>query len=172
MKTKPPLEYLETLFDVNLDTGKVTWRVHRNSHGGKIAPGVEAGWAAGHGYRAVTVDQQDLKIHQLVWLFATSVWPTYDIDHINGDRADNRLCNLRAVTRAQNLQNHHGLRPDNTSGVKGVYLDKRRQKWCAQLSANRKHHFLGQFDTIEEAAEAYRKARLLHHPTAHELTAV
>ena len=172
MKPLPSLEYLKTVLNVDLDTGVVTWRERRNCRAGRAVPGAIAGWDAGKGYRSVTVDQKDIKIHRLVWLFGTGNWPQGHIDHINGHRSDNRFCNLREATQAQNLQNHHGMRTDNKSGVKGVSFDVDRKKWAAHISVNRKHLFLGRFDTIEEAAEAYRKARLLHHPTAHELTAV
>ena len=116
----------------------------------------------------MTVMQRDIKLHRLVWLFGNGAWPRGPLDHVNGDRSDNRLCNLRESTPALNNQNHHGLRPDNTSGIKGVYWDKRRSVWCAQISVNRKHIYLGQFDDKEDARKAADAARVRHHPHAHE----
>lgn len=172
MKPLPPLEYLKTLFDVDLTTGKVTWLVRRPSYAGKAQPGAEAGWMLKVGYRYLTIDQQDIGAHRVVWLFGTGNWPRGHIDHINGNRGDNRFCNLREATQAENNQNHHGQRSNNTSGVKGVVFDKRRQKWLAQISANRKHYHLGRFDTIEQATEAIRAGRAKYHPTAHEAATV
>ena len=172
MKPLPPLEYLKTLFDVDLTTGKVTWRVHRRSHAGVVRPGVEAGWMLKGGYRYLTVDQRDIGAHRFVWAVGTGAWPKGHIDHINGIRNDNRFCNLREATQAENNQNHHGMRSNNTSGVKGVHFDKKRGKWLAQISANRKHVHLGRFDTIEQATEAIRAGRAKYHPTAHEAATV
>lgn len=168
MRPMPTLEELKELLSVDTATGTITWRGARNSRGGIAKPGAEAGWRTNGGYRTVTVRQRDIKAHRLVWLFAHGRWPDGQIDHINGDRSDNRIENLRDVTPAQNNQNHHGLRPDNTSGVKGVYWDKRRSKWCVQISANRKHIHVGQFDSKEDAAHAAAVARTKYHPHAHE----
>lgn len=172
MKPLPSLEYLKTVINVDTTTGIVTWREKRNSRAGRVVPGAVAGWDAGGGYRSVTIDQRDFKIHRLVWLFGTGNWPNGHINHINGVPDDNRLCNLREATQAENNQNQHGLRATNKSGVRGVHFDKERRKWAAHISVNRKHLFLGRFDTIEAASEAHTKARRLYHPTAHELTLV
>lgn len=84
-----------------------------------------------------------------------SVEPGMDIDHVNGDRLDNRRSNLRPATRAQNIRNAK-LRSDSKSGVKGVTFHQRR--WRATIAVNGKQVHLGRFDTKEEAAEAYSKA--------------
>lgn len=84
------------------------------------------------------------------------------IDHINGNSLDNRRCNLRIATDAENCQNQKRS-AKNTSGYKGVrYIDYKR-KWVARINANRKHFFLGYFDTAEEAYEAYCKAAIKYH---------
>lgn len=82
-----------------------------------------------------------------------------DVDHINGNKLDNRRCNLRVCTRSQNLQNMK-LRKDNRLGVKGVTFNKARQKYVAQITSNGKNKGLGYFLTIEEAKAAYDKAAL------------
>jgi hypothetical protein len=79
------------------------------------------------------------------------------IDHIDGDGLNNTRLNLRASTNAQNLQNR-GKQRNNTSGIKGVCRDKTNSKWLAQIWCGGTKHYLGRFDTKEEAAEAYRKA--------------
>jgi hypothetical protein len=79
------------------------------------------------------------------------------VDHINGDGLDNRRCNLRLCTHAENIRNSK-TRRDNTSGYKGVYLLKHDRKWCACLSVNGVTRHLGRFTTPEAAARAYNEA--------------
>lgn len=79
------------------------------------------------------------------------------VDHVNGDTLDNRKCNLRIVTNQQNSMNCS--KPlNNTSGYKGVYFDKSRKKWVANIKVNRKTIFLGRFDNIEDAYKARLEA--------------
>lgn len=92
--------------------------------------------------------------HRLAWIYVHGAIPEgARIDHANRQRHDNRLCNLRLATHADNLRNCK-LRTDNTSGVKGVYFDAARGLWAAEI-ANRK---LGRFPSREEAAAARREA--------------
>lgn len=79
--------------------------------------------------------------------------PQQCVDHINRNRADNRKHNLRCCTRTENSQNR-GLRSTNSSGVTGVYYDKRRHKWAANIIHNKKRFFIGRFDTKEDAIKA------------------
>ena len=79
-------------------------------------------------------------------------------DHINGDRLDNRCENLRIATRLENNRNQTILRKNNSTGFKGVYLDKRRKKFEAYVTINKKHKCLGYFKTPKEAANVYNKA--------------
>lgn len=72
------------------------------------------------------------------------------VDHINHDTLDNRKCNLRICTYSQNYMNE-GLRPDNTSGVRGVSYDSKRNKWIAQIQAKGKGHLQKKFDRFDEA---------------------
>jgi len=84
---------------------------------------------------------------------------TMQIDHINGNTLDNRRCNLRLCTKQQNMYNQK-MRCDNTSGYTGVDYDKRRKKWRARISVNRKEIHLGLFDTFEEAVESRINAEI------------
>ena len=85
------------------------------------------------------------------------------IDHIDGDTLNNNINNLRAATRQQQQLNRK--RPcNNTSGAKGVYKAKNRTKWEAKLCVNSKCIYLGTFECKVEAALAYNKAVLTHHP--------
>jgi len=84
--------------------------------------------------------------------------PGQIIDHINGNKLDNRLCNLRFVNLTENAQNSK-KRTDNTSGAKGIYWDKRDEKWVARISVNGKRLYIGYFTSIDDAERAVRKAR-------------
>lgn len=84
------------------------------------------------------------------------------VDHINGNRLDNRKSNLRAATNAQNNQNKRSPR-NNRSGYKGVSWCKERNKWAAQIQVNGRQKNLGRFDNVEDAIRAYDEAaRKLH----------
>lgn len=76
------------------------------------------------------------------------------VDHINGNRLDNRKENLRLCSNRLNTANQ-GIKSNNTSGYKGVTWDKRKKKWMAQYTLDYKHYFIGYFDNLIEAAKAY-----------------
>ena len=115
-----------------------------------------AGFNNGRGYTLVTVDRVTWPAHRIIWEWCHGVCLTSDdeIDHIDGDRGNNRIENLRKATRAQNQWNAK-VRKDNTSGFKGVSWHKKQQAWTANISINGKVKFLGTFRTPEEAHDAY-----------------
>jgi hypothetical protein len=155
---------LKEFFDYDAETGNLIWKVRRNSRGGRIKPGEIAGCFGTHGYRLIRVDGQLRGAHRWVWMWHHGELPPpgMDIDHINGDPADNRIENLRLATRSQNLANA-AMRSDNKSGAKGVRFDDRRGKWIAYIKADKKHRWLGDHNTLEEAVAARRAASLLLH---------
>lgn len=134
---------------------------------GKIEAGERAGSKdASLGYVRLSIDGKRVWAHRVAWLLSTGSWPQADIDHINGVRDDNRLANLRDVSRGQNLQNQTKPGPGNRSGIRGVRWDGRRSKWRAEISVDNRNKFLGRFDTKAEAAAAYLKAKQQFHPGA------
>lgn len=141
------------------DTGELFWKV---SHWKRVKAGNVAGDKYRNGYRRVCVDSKEYLAHRVVWMMAYGEWPTNEIDHINGDRADNRLCNLRLATSTQNKQNT-GRRSDNKSGRVGVSWQKNLGKWQAAITVNRKQRHLGFYPDIESAAMAYAKAKAELH---------
>lgn len=152
------------LLRYDVESGDLFWRVSR----GRVKAGRVAGSVNYRGYRSVKVDGRDCLAHRLIWLMAHGQMPEADIDHIDGDRLNNRLENLREATRAENGQNV-GVQSNNTSGFTGVTWHKGAKKWKAQIGVSRRYKAIGYFDTPEQAAEAYAKAKArLHrfHPDA------
>jgi len=101
----------------------------------------------------------------VLWALTYNEWPEFDIDHINGIRHDNRIENLRAVSRSENLKNVR-LRDENTSGFTGVYWAADRNKWRAEICSDGVKIKIGSFSTLEEAVRARAEANVRHgfHP--------
>ena len=131
-------------------SGSLRWLVTR----GAARYGAVAGTLRPDGYRQIKIDGRTYKAHRLAWLHAHGVWPDDEIDHVNGDRADNRIANLRKATWIENQWNAR-RRVDNTSGFKGVSWHKENTRWRADIRVNGKAMGLGYHDTPEEAHAAY-----------------
>lgn len=114
-------------------------------------------WCVNHGYAKRTVRNGlkfvTVRMHREILQASNEM----QVDHINGNKLDNRRCNLRLATSSQNQQNRR-VGKDNTSGFKGVSWHKKSKKWCAQITVNRKVKHIGIFDDSIEAAKAYDKA--------------
>lgn len=141
---------LMELFNYDSSTGKITWRV---AHNNRCPIGSEAGWWS-KGYRVLTVDRERIPAHQAVWMIVYGQWPLSDLDHIDTDKANNRISNLREATMSQNLANAN-RRSDNQSGFKSVHWHNTRNKWTAQINIGGKRRHLGLFATAAEAHAAY-----------------
>jgi hypothetical protein len=112
-------------------------------------------------YFQVTIRGQRYLAHRLAWLYEYGEFPKGHIDHINGDRHDNRLANLREATHQENLYNR-GANKNNSTGYKGVSVN-RLGRYLATITANGKYHYLGLFDDAETAHQAYCAAALRLH---------
>jgi len=110
------------------------------------------------GYRQVQISGKLYMVHRLIWIIYNDEIPSgMEIDHINHIRDDNRLINLRLVTRQDNRRNQK-LTARNTSGTMGVYLIKKSNRWCAQIKVDGKVIYLGTYSIKKEAIEVRKKA--------------
>ena len=139
-------------------TGVFTWKVN-TARSGKI--GEIAGNVNFRGYRSIWINGLPFLAHRLAWAMSYGEWPALDIDHINQNKSDNRICNLRHASRSENMFNR-GKNKNNTSGIKGVTFCKCTGKWRAQIMVNGKTMKIGRFATKEQAAEAYKQKAKEH----------
>lgn len=114
-------------------------------------------WA---GYLVISVDCRLYRAHRLAWLYVHGKFPDGDIDHINGNKADNRICNLRDVSRSVNMQNLKRSHKDSSVGLLGVVLSHHKTKpYRAMLSIRGKRIYSEYFKTPEEAHRAYMEMK-------------
>lgn len=156
-------EEVAKLLAYNSETGVLKWKVRASSRAG---PGDIAGSLHRFGYMVIRVNNKAYKAHRIAWLIHYKEWPGTQVDHINGDKADNRLANLRLATASQNQQNR-AIDRDNILGYQGVTIKSggrlKRTRYQAQIQVDKVHRYLGVFDTPEEAHAAYLKAKAELH---------
>ena len=163
-KTKPELtaERARELFDYDPETGVLRWKVSKQG----LKAGAVAGTVSKLGYVHVHADNHRTLAHRIVWLYTHGAWPSGVIDHINGDPSDNRICNLRDVSRQVNQQNMRSAMCSNLStGLLGACYCKRWRKFVAGIKdpSTGKRLNLGAFNTAEEAHQAYLSAKRRLH---------
>lgn len=140
--------------DYDAATGIFTWRVDRNN---RVKAGSRAGSVDAGGYVIIPVNRKNYKAHRLAWLYVNGEWPRGPIDHINCDKTDNRIANLREATPAENAANRP-RRSNGRSGFKGVSWCSREGKWVASIRHDGRHRHLGYFTDAAEAHAVYAEA--------------
>ena len=140
------------------ETGIFTWKIKNN----RTEIGQIAGSMSG-GYLLCGIDQSTHSMHRLAWLYVHGDWPKYQIDHINGNRTDNRIANLRDVSHSMNQQNRRTAQCD-AQGLQGTALLANGKGWRAALKLNGKVVVLGIFKTTELAHDAYLAGKRRLHP--------
>jgi hypothetical protein len=160
-------ERLKEVAHYNPETGIFT-RLKRTGNNN----GCNVGKEMGHidkGYKYVAIDFRRYPLHRLAWLYMTGDHPQGVVDHINGNKIDNRFCNLRDVPAKVNSQNYHAPQKNNKSGFLGVHYVSRPKvnnpynPWRAAITENGKRMHLGYFATPELAHEAYLEAKRKYH---------
>lgn len=155
-------ERLNQICDVFPETGQIFWREPT----GKRASFLR-GKLAGHsghafGYVMICIDGVDYKRHRLVWFAVHKKWPAEELDHINGDRADDRIENLREASKAQNMWNAK-TPVTNVSGRKGVSWYEPRKCWRVTIRVNGKPIYGGKFKSLEAAKGARERLEKKYH---------
>lgn len=145
---------LKELLEYNPDTGIFT----RKTSKGGVKIGSIVGSKRYDDYIQISLQYKKYPAHRLAWLYINGKEPRNHIDHINGNRSDNRICNLREATNQENIFNSK-LSKANTSGIKGVTWDKQKKKWVAQIMLNYKTIKIGRFKNIEDAKDSVIKFR-------------
>ena len=130
--------------------GNLYWKIPTSN---RVKKNEIVGTLTEHGYRFMSFNKKRLYVHRLIFYIFNSYYPKY-VDHINGNRSDNRIENLRECTNSQNTANRNKL-STNKSGFKGVHFVKSTGKWRAQITIDSKPKHLGYFLTPEEANQAY-----------------
>ena len=153
------------LFSYNPETGFLINKRNR----GRARAGCVVGGVGSYGYIVFGFGGKIYSVHRVAWLLSYGEWPKECIDHINGDPTDNRLSNLRAVSKADNNKNSK-MRKGNTSGVTGVYWNAEKKFWGARI--NKEPIELGEYSDWFEAVCARKSAehKYGYHPN-HGLTA-
>lgn len=150
----PSQSELKEYFDYDPKTGSLTWK--KLTKGSKAKLGAEAGTLF-KGYRRLKFKTIKLLVHRIIYKWMTGIDPEQlDIDHKNGDRSDNRWCNLRAATRSQNIINTPQIK--NKPLPKGVFKAVDSARWIAVITIGNVRHYLGCFKSPELAGQAYADA--------------
>ncbi|EMQ4858705.1 HNH endonuclease [Morganella morganii] len=140
-------------------TGDLRWKIQASS---RAKVGDIAGCVRSDGYLQIQLHGKRYKNHHVAWLLSYGRWPEKTIDHVNRNRSDNRISNLRLATVTENNWNQ-GISARNTSGVKGVHYDHVRRRWVAQIQANGKNRQIGRYIHLHQAEAAIKKARSVIH---------
>lgn len=150
--------YIKSILDYDMNTGIFTWIDQKFPRwNGKVAGNYR------NGYIQISIKGKKYSSHRLAYLYVHGFIPNCEIDHINGIRDDNRICNLRAATKSQNQGNQRKPRKDNTSGYLGVSENRLNGKFKAQIEVNKENKYLGQHETAEEAHQVYLEAKRKYH---------
>lgn len=159
-RNEPSQNRIKEVFEYN--NGELYWK-KKSSLKSHVAIGSKVGFMAEDGYQTLRLDMGIYKAHRIIWIMFNGQIPKgYEIDHIYGDRSDNRIENLRLATPSNNQYNR-SKNKSNRSGFKGVYFETKTGKPVARIQVDKKMKRIGTFNTVEEAATAYRIAAIEYH---------
>jgi hypothetical protein len=147
-------EYLKSILDYDLDTGIFTWKVNKAQ---RTKIGDIAGWIA-DGYRKIEINGKNYNAHRLAWLYVYGEMPKNLVDHIDCDRSNNKISNLRESTHQTNSENYKTPKTNN-SGVKNVSWYKSLNKWVVSMSIKKTKKTIGYYDDLELAELVAIEAR-------------
>ena len=149
-------EYVKSIISYDPETGNFTWKYREDA---TKSWNTQFAWtrcgSPSNGYILIRINGKGYRAHRLVWLITHGYWPEMEIDHVNGDKKDNRLTNLRLADR---VQQGHNRKSSGKSGLLGVHWCKNAKKWISFTRLNSKKKYLGSFDCPAAASFAYQIA--------------
>ena len=151
------IDALKSLLRYEPETGLIYWV----AKGKGMIKKKTAGTKLYSGYLGICIGPKRWQAHRIAWALYHGEWPKDQIDHINGIKTDNRICNLREATNSQNGKNL-GLSKANTSGYKGISFEKYTGRWKASIRVDGKSISIGRFVNIEDAIAARKAAEQYH----------
>ena len=167
--SKISIEVLREALSYDPESGQLTWRARpqnhfsssreRNRWNTRYSGALALNHTDPKGYKCGLCNRKALFAHRVAWALAHGAWPAEQIDHINGDRSDNRIGNLREVSSQGNSRNR-GIHGNNNSGCTGVSWHKKKQKWAAYISGPDGRSHLGFFTDVNEAIAARKVAEM------------
>jgi hypothetical protein len=175
MELEIPIDELRKLLRYDPETGELTWLLRprgmfstTRSHtiwNVRFANKRACSYLSHDGYLRGTMQRRQFLAHRVAWALHHGGWPADQIDHINGDRSDNRIVNLRAVTRIENGKNRKTY-TTNTSGHAGIRWDKKINKWVVRIQSDGIYRHIGVFSNLDEAVNARANADVQYefHP--------
>ena len=166
LNKEPSIDFFRECFTYNAEIGEIRWKKRPENHFKTLRDhrvwnnkysGMIAGSIGSNGYRQITIFGYPVKAHRIAWMMHTGSLLDGAIDHINGIRDDNRICNLRQATAELNARNRKSTTL-NKSGVMGVIWSKTDNKWRARIGIGGKHVSLGSFASLDDAISARKNA--------------
>lgn len=139
-----PLDF-KNYFDYNKEEGKLFWKFSK----GSVKKGKEAGTLVTGGYIRVLINRKSYAVHKIIWWFEYEHWPN-ELDHIDGNKQNNKITNLRECTRSENCI-AKSVQANNSSGVRGVHFRQDIQQWVVQFRRKGFPPIGGRFSTLDEA---------------------
>jgi hypothetical protein len=150
----PDIEMLKSSLNYDPASGIFTWK--RKPSPNRSA-GSEAGYITNYGYRTISLNGTAYKAHRLAWLITYGTWPDL-IDHIDSNRANNAINNLREATTSENSRNQD-IGSRNSSGTRCVYWHSTKKRWVVKVILNGKDYYGGSFISLGDAEKASEKLR-------------
>lgn len=151
-------DLIDSFLNYDPDGGQFTWKVSS----GTVKAGAVAGTVTKNGYLKISICGKSYRAHRLAWIIMNGNSPSDQLDHIDGNRLNNSISNLRECSNLQNGQNKRS-KPGSSSKYLGVHWNSRIMKWQASIKINGVSKYLGVFDDEEDAYSAYKSEKNLIH---------
>ncbi len=159
-------EYVNEWLSYDPQTGILKWKKNAGSYG-RIKAGTPAGTLDPSGYIKINLDHIPRYAHRIAWFLHYKNLPSHQIDHINMDRSDNRIANLREATNGQNSRNRGAQSNNKSTGVKGVTFIERYKLYVVRIVVDGIVHSRGCFHSLKDAAAEYKRAAKELHGDFH-----